>query len=121
KMGIHEGASLNAGWLFCWIDPEKAVDEWRQVFILIHEALHDHPKFEQRKPAFIDIELEEDISKEAVYVMGTCPDIVAYVTEQLRLAKILLFRESLVPYVSTTNILIFRAWVKRLEEIGRLN
>ncbi len=117
EMSGREGWSIGPTEdLHCEIN--AMVDEWEQVFILLHEALHDHPDFQPTKPVFVDPELEAAIDEKVIEIIRSQPELVAYITRQLRKAKVLEFHKSLVPYVSQIKIMLFKSWVDKVERTG---
>ena len=115
--GFGSSVSFENGTLLCWIDTGKCLEEWRQVFILFHEAFHDDSSIPPSISLW-DLEYEDMIDQRAIEAMSKYPEFVAYVTEQLRQAKINEFRESMIGYVDQLAVERFRSWLAEVEIVG---
>ncbi len=119
RMAYNSGSSVafRDGALLCWIDTGKCLEEWKQVFILFHEAFHDDLSI----PSTIslrDLEYEDMIDQRAIEAMSKYPEFVAYVTEQLRQAKINDLRDSIIRHIDQLAVERFRSWLAEVERVG---
>lgn len=70
----------------------KELDENEQAITLLHERLHDHPKFKEHEPSLYhdglkSKELEKEIDRISKKICETRPFIRNYLLKQIRLAN----------------------------------